>query len=300
MSAKLRIPFLDYLQYLLVKSLACAVNAFPPGFATWHAHVLGDLFYFFLPKRQKTALANLGIAFPAMPLAEKKQIVRDTFRHLTASFIEFFRIPSVRKNAPSYFALEGAEHLDAAFKKGKGIVFAVSHLGSWEYLSFLFYLRDYPGSVIVREIKNPYLYKWIQSLRAQTRIKPIDRIHSAKGILKALKRNEMVAILIDQWAGHEGVWVDFFGEKTSTTSIPARLALKTGAVIVPGFCVRTSEGKYKITLKPEVTVDPADPKNEINTTLRLNHILEEEIKKYPGQWTWTHRRWKTYDRHIKT
>ncbi len=300
MSAKFRIPFLDFLQYLLVKSLACAVNAFPPGFAACHAHVLGDLFHFFLSKRQKTALENLAIAFPAMPLSDRKQIVRATFRHLTASFIEFFRIPTVRENAPSYFEVEGTEYLDAAFKKGKGVVFAVSHLGSWEYLSFLFYLRDYPGSVIVREIKNPYLYRWIQSLRSQTRIKPIDRVHSAKGILKALKKNEMVAILIDQWAGHNGVWVDFFGQKTSTTSIPARLALKTGAVIVPGFCIRTSEGKYKITLKPEVPVDSSDPRNEINTTLRLNQLLEEEIKKYPGQLTWTHRRLKSYERHIKT
>lgn len=301
MAAALRNQPLDFLQYLLVRTAAETVNALPRNFVVWMAHRFGDFFYFAMPKRKKIVLENLDLAFKnSLPPAQKKQIARDTFRSVAASFIEFFRIPAVCKEASNYFRIEGAEHLDEALKKGKGIIFVVSHLGSWEYLSFLFYLRDYPGSVIVREIKNPYIYEWLQRLRARTRIRPIDRIHSAKKILRALKQNEMLAILIDQWAGHGGLWVDFFGKKTSTTSIPARLALKTGAALIPGYCVRTPGGQYQIVIKPEVPVEAHEPDSEMRTTLRLNQLLEEEIRRYPGQWTWTHRRWKSYERHIKT
>ena len=100
-----------------------------------------------------------------------------------------------------------------------------------------------------------------------------------------------VAIVIDQWAGREGVWVDFFGRATSTTSLPVRLAKKTGCALIPIYCLRKEIGRYEIQLLPAVPVsDDADW--EIRTTKRLNEILESQIRQYPEQWSWSHRRWK--------
>lgn len=301
MAKKSRVPVLDFLEYCALRGFAGAVNALPMNFSYWIASRLGDLAYYLLPKRRRVASQNIEAAYQGTLLpAEKQKIVRETFRNLGVSLMEFFRMSSMRQEASQRFSIQGEEHLDRALARGKGVIFVVSHLGSWEYLSFLFYLRQYRGSVIVREIKNPYIYQWLQGLRSETRIQPIDRVHSAKGILRALKKNQMVAILIDQWAGKDGLWVDFFGTKTSTTSIPARLAHRTGAALVPGYCLRTSAGHYQITIQPEVVFDPGDLNGEMETTLRLNQQLEKEIRLHPGQWTWAHRRWKSADRYLKS
>ena len=111
-------------------------------------------------------------------------------------------------------------------------------------------------------------------------------------MLLELKKKKLVAILIDQWAGPEGLIVDFFGTPTSTTSIPARLARKTGAALVPGYCVRKSPGFYKIIIRPEVEVETGAEDFERAITVQMNQQLEEQIRAYPDQWLWTHRRWK--------
>jgi KDO2-lipid IV(A) lauroyltransferase len=286
--------------YLLVRGLAAAVNSLPVAVSTRIARVFGSFFYFFMPKRRQEALSNLGRAFKdSIPLSEKKKLARESFCNIATSVMELFRTPYMLKQASKRFEIEGTEHMDRALAKGKGVVFVVAHLGSWEYLEFLFFLRDYRCTVVVREIKNPYIYRWLQDLRQQTRIRSIDRVGSVKEVLRSLKRNELVAILIDQWAGRDGLWTDFFGEKTSTTSLPVRLAATTGAALVPGYCIRTTPGQYKIILKPEVSVDFQREDYEMETTERLNRQLEEEIRRHPSQWIWTHRRWKGIHRYRK-
>ncbi len=300
MGAKLRIPVFDFLEYLLVRAIAGFINGLPMPFSTWIARRIGDSFYLFLPLRKKVALDNLNIAFKdSLSPPQKNRIVRETFRNLATSLMEFFRTPSMLAEASQRFEIEGTENLDKALEKGNGVIFVVSHLGSWEYLAFLFYLRDYSCAAVVREIRNHYIYQWIQALRIRTKMRPIDRVHSVREILRTLKKNHLVAVLIDQWAGRDGLWMDFFSEKTSTTSLPVRLARKTGAALIPGYCVRTALGRYKIIVKPEVPVDQSEPEFEIRTTERLNRLLEDEIRHYPEQWTWTHRRWKGIDRYKK-
>lgn len=286
-------PGWNLVEYLTLRGLSGLVNLLPIEIATSIAAACGSLVYSFHSKRRKIALENLERAFPGR-FSEKQldQIARETFCNLAISLMEFFRIPRMVHEAKERFEFEGTEHLDAAFKKGNGVIFTISHLGSWEYLAFLPFLRGYPCSVIVRPIRNPYIYQWIQNLRRQTELHPIDKTRSVKEIFKRLKENELVAILIDQWAGHDGLWLDFFGRPTSTTSIPYRLAVRTGASLIPGYCCRISPGKYKIMISPPVEVAQGENAEE-ETTLRLNRLLEKEIEKHLPQWTWGHKRWKS-------
>ncbi len=111
-----------------------------------------------------------------------------------------------------------------------------------------------------------------------------------------LRANHLVAILIDQWAGDEGLRGRFFGEETSTTSIPVRLSMKTGCALIPAYCIRTGSGRYKISIMPEVAIQGETENDwEAQTTDALNRLLEEQILRYPEQWIWTHRRWKGYN-----
>jgi len=195
--------------------------------------------------------------------------------------------------AGKLFTILGNENLEKASLKGKGVVLVISHLGSWEYLAFYPYIMKQNWSVVVRKIKNPYINTYAEELRLLTTVTPIDKINSVRPLLRQLKKNHVVAIAIDQWAGHGGIWVDLFGVKTSTTSIPARLAKQTGCALVPGYCIRKADGKYEINIEPEVEFNLGDPNWERAITEKLNKYLEDNIKQYPEQWLWGHRRWKT-------
>jgi Kdo2-lipid IVA lauroyltransferase/acyltransferase len=288
------VPGWTYIEYALVRCASAVLNSLPIEVSTAIARFMGDILYAAFKKRRRIAMENLEIAFGSgLPPEKKEHIAREAFRSLATGLIEFFRIPAMLKSAPQRFDFEGTEHLDKVLARGKGLLFIVSHLGSWEYLGFLLYLRKYTCSVVVREVRNPLIYEYIQNLRRAVTLKPIDKKSSIREVITDLKKNRMVALLIDQWAGQEGLWLDFFSRPTSTTDIPARLAVRTGAGMVPGYCLRVGPGRYKIIIRPEVTVEQKDGEADIvATTLKLNRQLEEEIRRYPEQWTWTHRRWK--------
>jgi KDO2-lipid IV(A) lauroyltransferase len=271
--------------------VAALVNLFPITWSTWMARRVGDLIFFFIPKRRKTALENLNIAYgDTLSGEEKRRIAQEAIRNLATTLMEFFRIPSMLHTVKESFEIEGRPILDEAFAKGKGVIFVVSHLGSWEYLEFLFYLTGHPCAVIVRNTQNPYIFSWIQKLRKMTTVDPLPKRGSIRKVLSELKKNRLVAILIDQ-ADQEGRYANFFNKPALTTALPARLAQKTGARLVPGYCLRTGCGRYKIIIRPELPVEEGDDGERL-TTEKLNQWLEKEILAHPEQWIWTHRRWK--------
>lgn len=191
----------------------------------------------------------------------------------------------------------GVEYIDRAFARGRGFIFAMCHLGPWEYMGIVSYQRKYRTAILGRPIKNPYIYEWIKSLRRMMGLYYIDKDTGPKEIFSRLKKNYAVAIAIDQWAGNSGIWIDFFGSPTSTTSIPAEFAKRTDCALIPAYCVRLSSGEYEMHVEPEILPDKNDKGWVENATKKLNRLLEEKIRAYPEQWVWTHKRWKN-KRHI--
>jgi len=272
----------------------------PIEVSTWMARRAGDVAYLIWTKRRRIAFSNLRRVFADSISARKKRsIVHESFRHAAVSFMELFMLQKIKKEAHSRFTLTGMEHLQTALTKGRGVILVISHLGVWEYLSFLLYLTHTKGSVVVKELKNTYFDQEIDHLRRETGSVPIAKKHSIKTVLSGLRDNQIVAILIDQWAGKEGIWVDFFGSPTSTTSIPARLAKKTGCALIPAYCLRRSPGKYQIQIHPPLNVHPEEERWERQWTSKLNQLLEAQIRSYPEQWLWGHRRWKVQPAHFR-
>ena len=288
-----KVPGYYFVEFALLRILVFLLSLFPLESLDAFIQTAAAWVYRASPKRRQTALANLDLAFKdTKSQEEKERIALASFQHAALAFLEFLTIEKRMNRAPTeHFEFSGTEHLDQAFSRGKGIIFVISHLGSWEYLAFLPFLRSTPCSVVVRPIKNPYVYRWVQRLRRATKLNPIDKNKSVKEILHELKSNHLVAILIDQWAGNDGIWVDFFGKATSTTSVPARLAKKYGAALVPARCLRTRAGHYKIMIEPAVEVSGGETW-ERDTTVDLNRWLEYSIRALPEQWIWSHRRWR--------
>ena len=285
---------LYYLEYLLVLGVTALANLLPLSFSHCLARSIGDLSYLVMVKRRKVAVDNLSRVYgDLLSLKEKKAIVRRSFEHAALSITELFTVSSILQDASERFSFEGTSNLDAAFQKGKGIILVISHVGAWEYLAFLPFLRKYPCSVVVKTLKNIRIDSMMNRFRQMTSLCPIPKKNAAKKILYEIRRNHLVAILIDQWAGDEGIWTDFFSVGTSTTSIPARLAERTGCALVPAYCLRVGNGQYEIHIEKALDRDTYDPESEYHVTEKLNRVLERQIREYPEQWLWGHRRWKS-------
>ena len=289
-----------FFQYLVLKIVFAIASLFPLRASIALASGIGKLTFSFYAKRRKTALENLDRAFGDTKTAQEKQrIARASFQSMAMSIADLFLVEKAVQKVDQYFDLQGNEHLEKVFSRGKGAVLVISHLGSWEYLSFLPYITGQKWSVIVKDIKNPYVNQEIDRLRRVMKVVPVPKKNAIKKVVSELKQNHGVAILIDQWDGPNGIWVDFFGEPTSTTSIPARFAEKMGAGLVPAYCIRNDQGMYELQIQHEVSLKPDETNFEENVTRKLNQLLEEKIKQYPTQWSWGHRRWKPKPNYLR-
>lgn len=295
-------PSLSYwLQHLLVRILALLATALPVEVSHRIACGVGALSYRILGKRRKIALENIAAALgDSVADRRKKEIARSAFESAALSMMELFTVEKIKKDAAARFRIFGNEYLEEAFSKELGVVLVISHLGSWEYLSFLPYFTKRPWSVVVKDIKNPYLDRAIDAMRRIMTVNPISKESSVRAILQELRAGHGVAILVDQWAGDEGLWIDFFDTKTSTTSIPARLSEKTGCALVSAYCLRTTPGHYEIHIEKPIVHHMDRPGWENTVTRDLNQVLEHQILKHPEQWLWGHRRWKEKPDHLRT
>ncbi|MFA6601193.1 MAG: lysophospholipid acyltransferase family protein [Candidatus Omnitrophota bacterium] len=276
-----------------VRGLSFVFGLLPFSFSCWLAKRAGDLFYVLLSSRRKIGCGNLERVYGTdLPAPEKRRILRQSFQNTALSILELFLIKKMKPCAEQRFTFKGLDHLKAALSRGKGVVLITSHLGSWEYLGFLPYLTGIPCSVIVKNLKNAALDREIDNLRRETSLVPIPKRQAIREALDRLATNEVVAILIDQWAGPEGLWNDFMGLPTSTTSLPARLAEKTGCALVAAYCLRKGTSRYEIELLPQLPFPSGEANWEASATARLNESLEAHVRKHPEQWSWAHRRWK--------
>lgn len=269
------------------------IQMLPKPWAYGLARMVGNTIFVLSSKRRQIARANieqaLGNRFPA---ERKRKIARQAFQHVALGITDLFLIEKTKETAEQHFHFQGLEHYHAALERKKGIILVTSHLGSWEYLSFLFYLTQTKCSVIVKTLRNRFLNQKINNARRVIGLNPMAGKNSIRDLLKELHHNHTVAVLIDQWAGPEGVWQKFFNEWTSTTSLSVRLALKTNSALLPAYCLRRADGDYDIKIRPAILVENYENAPEAEITALLNQQLEEMILQYPEQWVWTHRRWK--------
>ena len=255
------------------------------------------LFYHFSEKHRLITLHNLIRSFPEKILPEITRIAKNVYLNLGTVAAEFFEIPYLtEENMSEWVKFEGLENYTKALSKKKGILFYTGHLGNWELGGACFGLQGMGVNVIYRALDNPLLEDFVAWFRTHTGHKVIPKGGAARKIVKLLKKNEMIGILIDQnvsW--REGVFVDFFGRPASTTTGLAALALQTEAPVIPVFIVRLEDETYKIIIYEEVEITKTDDYEAdlFENTQRLTCIIEDLVRKYPDQYFWLHQRWKT-------
>jgi KDO2-lipid IV(A) lauroyltransferase len=288
----------EWLEYAAVWLILKALGAMPRTVARGFAASVTGLFFSWLPKLRKTAEFNLRLAFPDWTDAQRKDATRRMVRNLGWMAAEFARFPQLTKeNIEKVVILEGHENFLEGQRRGKGVLYLTGHIGAWELSSFAHALCGYPLHYMARPLDNTRLDALVNQYRCSSGNKPIYKNESARVTLKILKGSGTIGILADQnTMPSEGVFVDFFGKLACTTTGLARVALHTGAAVVPGYAYWDETiQKYRLRFEPPVElICSGDTEHDVfENTQRFAKIIEGIIRKHPDQWVWVHKRWKT-------
>jgi Kdo2-lipid IVA lauroyltransferase/acyltransferase len=247
---------------------------------------------------RRAAMFNLRLAFPEWDDAARSRAIRGMVRQIGWMVGEFSQFPKyTRAKIEKIVAVEGFEHFDCARRRGKGVLLLTGHMSAWELAPFAHALYGHPMHFLVRPIANDRVDALINSYRCGSGNQPIEKNRSARFILKVLAAGGTVGVLSDHnTAVEEGVFVNFFGVPASTTAGLARLALRTGAAVVPGFLSWDgARRKYTLQFQPAVELCRTDSEEAdiVENTSRFSHVIENYVRAHPDQWLWIHKRWKT-------
>ena len=189
----------------------------------------------------------------------------------------------------------GRGKLGKSYTKGKGVMVLTAHLGNWELLGAWLSSR-HTTTAVAQNLYDSRFDFLMTGLRENTiKVKMIKRGIALRAILESLKKNFICIAVVDQDTGKDGVFVPFFNKPAWTQSGSARIALKTGAALVPAFVVRGADGRFEAHVEKEIEVPRTgdDEKDVIETVRRYTEVVQAYVQAYPDQWMWMHERWKT-------
>jgi KDO2-lipid IV(A) lauroyltransferase len=286
------------LEYALAWVLVRGIGVLPRPLARGVAISLAWLIYVLHRRLRRVGLRNLELAFPDKSPSERRGILRGTFTSLGRQLAEVCLFPRyTRENVSQVVVYDGFENFERAHSRGKGVLYLTAHIGGWELSAFAHSLQGHPLKIIMRALDNPYLDALIQRYRTMHGNSLVDKDNFVRGLLAAMKAGETVGILMDtNMTPPQGVFVNFFGIPACTASGLARIALRTDAAVVPGFTVWDSVlRKYRLRFEPAVKLirTQNEEADVLANTALFTSIIEDYVRRYPDQWLWVHRRWKT-------
>lgn len=286
------------IEYALAWCVVKTIGALPRPLARAVGIALGQTICLLHGKLRRVGMRNLALAFPKKSVGERRKIVRHVFTSLGRQFAEVCLFPRyTRENVNRTVTYDGYENFDRASQRGKGVLFLTGHVGGWELSAFAHSLYGHPLHFVMRPLDNPYLDALVRCYRTMHGNTPILKDDPARELLRAMKAGATVGILMDtNMTPPEGVFVDFFGIPACTASGLARIALRTDAAVVPGFTIWDPIlRKYRLRFDPAVPLIRTGDNDAdiVANTAQFTKVIEEVVRRYPDQWLWVHRRWKT-------
>ncbi len=287
----------DSIEYTFFRLLKLPLFFLPRDLSLSLGALLGRLLYHVDRKHRQIAFSNLNTAFSnRLSPGEIQKIARSCFEHFGRAFVDILKIRWMsREESDKLMILEGEEHLRKSLDQGRGALLFSAHFGNWE-IAPVFLSQRGKLNVIARLLDNQSLEEELSDIRKEFGASVIYKHRAARPTLRALKANEMVAVLIDQNViRSHAVFVDFFGKPAATTPSLAAFFIKTQAPLIPVFCFPTSHKKYSLQihkpLNPELTGE--EKTDVLKITQLCTNIIQNQIEKYPEFWFWFHDRWKT-------
>lgn len=289
----------SYTVYILVRTVIQFLRILPRSVSVFLIRVMALAAYRLDSRHRHIAAVNLRIAFPDLPKSRQTEIARKSFQNTALNLLEISRISRLnRENISSlvqYDPDSGLENFRAAQAAGKGILYLTGHFSAWELLPAAHALYGHPLSFITRPLDNGLLDRYLQQLRESVGNSVINKKNALRSVLKTIKENGSVGILMDQNTSlQEGIFAEFFGLPAATATAVTLLALRTDAPILPGYLTPMRNGCYRIKfLKPIEVTRTGDRYRDVEiNTRKLNAVLEKIVREQPESWLWGHKRWK--------
>lgn len=255
--------------------------------------------YHIASKQRKIALESLGIAFGKDKTQDEiKRIALDSFLYMAKSGIELLFLLDRPNLLKERVIIAGKEHLDNALSKGKGVILVSAHFGNFPLMLVKLNLEGYKVAGIMRPMRDSRAESFFQNKRDKLGLKTVysyPRKKCVEDSIQTLRNNELLFIPLDQNFGTAGVFVDFFGAKAATATGPVVLAQRTQASILPCFIIRNADDSYRIIFEPELNLKKGITQDEtiLENIQEITRIIEAYIRRYPAEWGWIHRRWKS-------
>ncbi len=291
-----------WLEYAAVRGLLGFLGILPRRAAIAASTAAAGAGYYFLGGLQRVAFTNLKIAFPELGAEEHRKLAKGAFRNLGRILGEMSQFPKATPeslNELIEFRVDPAVYAEYLRLKseGRGVIIVSPHLGNWEVLVFGWAVYDSPMSYLARPLDNPRIEKLTHGLRTKFGNRPINKSNSAMAAARVLREEGLLGILADVNAHpKEGVFVPFFGKLACTSTGVALLAMRTNSAILPMCAAWDDEGGRYIGVHGPL-MEPAatgDRKKDVQeTTAAFTAEVEKLVRRFPDQWLWIHKRWKT-------
>ncbi len=280
--------------YWFIRGLAAGLRLVPRSWALAFGRVLAMTLYMLFPLRQAEARRNIARAFPELSPSRRRAILRGTYRHFCQVLIDFIRMPGYSvERLPQIVDLDES-HIRAARESRQGLVLVTGHLGNWEIVNLVLGRLGYPLSGVAVTQRGSG-GRFINEVRDDTGAEFLARKTSTRTMLRLLKAGRFLGLVADQDARKQGVWVDFFGQLSSRPRGGAVFSIQLEVPIFFATCLMGTDRRYHIEFRAidssNLPEDKAGAVQEL--TQRYITVLEKLIRRYPEQYFWFHRMWKT-------
>ena len=284
-----------YIEYSLVMFGAFIVQSMSASGADRFGAFLGRNAQRLLRSRNRIALENLQNAFPELSVTEREKIAVEAFENLGRAAVEVARFGvTSRKRITEIVVNEGREAIDNALSAGKGGIFVTAHFGCWEMTGAWLGASGYPTDLLVLSQHNGLFDRTLDGFRKKMGVGTLVTGEDTRRMFRALKENRLIGIAADQHDPSQNLIIDFFGRPAAAARGPALFSIRTGAPILPFMLRRIRHDRHEFISAPPIYPSSGLDENE-NVRLmveKYHRFYEKVIRQYPGQWMWTHRRWK--------
>jgi Kdo2-lipid IVA lauroyltransferase/acyltransferase len=290
----------NYLEYVPVKLALMGLGRLPPRTAYRIGQSISKIAYQLAGDLRRTGTINLRLAFPEKTEEERDALLHECFESLGRQLGLFSQMATrSREEIRQLIHPVGWDNLEnARAERGDRLIYVTGHLGAWEMTSFGISLLGYPLTFLTRRLDNPKIEELVDGVRTKFGNRTIDKLSAARAMVKLLRSGEHALGLLPDLntLDDEAIFVDFFGVPAATTLIIAKLAVRTNTPLVPFFAPWSEEkGKYLLIAEPPIMAEcTGDEEADVRrVTIEITRRVENQIRQFPGQWLWIHKRWKT-------
>ena len=288
-----------WIGYVALRFCSLIIHLIPAPSIKPIAKITSEIGYILAGRHRKIALNTLNLAFGnSIERRQKVKIAKDSFRFMASGVLELLFCVEYHNYIKKIVNIEGRDNLDKALAKKKGVISVTAHFGNFALMQFGLAAEGYSVNSIIRHMRDPQTDRYFLKKRNEIGVKTIytePRKICVTESLRSLKNNEVLFFLLDQNFGTGGVFVDFFCRKAATATGPIVLAQRSNAAILPMFMVHDQKETHRLIIEPEFKLEECADNNQtiLLNIQRLTNIIECYIRRYPAEWSWIHRRWKS-------